>query len=133
MRKRGRNPVVRMRNKFYARAKREGITPKRVSQAFLKKLVVLERKGCTACSATDALQMDHIQRIAEGGQLYDEHNIQFLCKSCHMLKTREENTKRLKLELAQLEEVLKAKGLLKGTGSWSRKSGKIRTPEHLKQ
>jgi 5-methylcytosine-specific restriction endonuclease McrA len=37
-------------------------------------------------------EVDHINRIADGGHPFDEENLQTLCKYCHREKTSEENT-----------------------------------------
>lgn len=37
------------------------------------------------------LQVDHIERIADGGHPFDESNLQTLCRDCHQEKTAAEN------------------------------------------
>lgn len=39
------------------------------------------------------LQVDHINRVADGGALFDESNLQTLCDDCHGEKTARENSK----------------------------------------
>jgi 5-methylcytosine-specific restriction enzyme A len=38
---------------------------------------------------------DHIQELADGGELLDPRNIQLLCSSCHVTKTIAERKKRI--------------------------------------
>lgn len=39
------------------------------------------------------LEVDHIERVTDGGDLFDESNLQTLCKDCHAEKTAAENSK----------------------------------------
>ena len=41
--------------------------------------------------ASGGFEVDHINRIADGGHPFDEQNLQTLCKYCHREKTAEEN------------------------------------------
>lgn len=59
---------------------------------------VLERDdhACQQCGASETgsdgpLQVDHIDRVADGGHPFDERNLQTLCRSCHEAKTAAEN------------------------------------------
>ena len=56
------------------------------------RLRVFERDGyrCQApgCGKPGILQCDHIQPIAHGGDKWDESNLQAICRSCHLAKTR---------------------------------------------
>ena len=49
---------------------------------------------CVKCEAegrvTASTVTDHIERINEGGDIYDENNLQALCKSCHNSKSGKE-------------------------------------------
>lgn len=38
------------------------------------------------------LQVDHVDRVADGGPLFDESNLQTLCRECHAAKTARENS-----------------------------------------
>ncbi|ELY72356.1 hypothetical protein C488_15137 [Natrinema pellirubrum DSM 15624] len=38
-------------------------------------------------------EVDHIERIADGGHPLDESNLQTLCADCHEDKTADENSK----------------------------------------
>lgn len=42
--------------------------------------------------ADGGFQVDHIQRVTDGGHLFEESNLQTLCQWCHEDKTAEENT-----------------------------------------
>lgn len=46
--------------------------------------------------ATPVDHTDHIQAVADGGDPYDMHNVQSLCKSCHFNKTMAEARARRK-------------------------------------
>ena len=53
---------------------------------------VLKRDGwrCRECGRYGN-QVDHIKPLHQRGAVYDESNLQVLCKSCHAQKTRLEN------------------------------------------
>ena len=55
---------------------------------------VLNRDGyrCTACGKAGRLEIDHIRPMFKGGAALDTGNLQTLCRSCHIAKTRTENT-----------------------------------------
>ncbi|WP_436348974.1 HNH endonuclease [Natronorubrum sp. FCH18a] len=38
------------------------------------------------------MEVDHIQRIADGGHPLEESNLQTLCEDCHTEKTADENS-----------------------------------------
>ncbi len=40
------------------------------------------------------MEVDHIQRIADGGHPFEESNLQTLCEDCHEAKTTNENSGR---------------------------------------
>ena len=61
------------------------------------------RYRCAACGAAGRLEADHIQPICEGGPFWDERNIQALCRSCHIAKTRRDQWTSSEDHLAQLE------------------------------
>ena len=57
------------------------------------RLKVLDLSGwkCAKCGKSGRLEVDHIKPLEEGGALYDESNLQTLCRSCeHFAKTRGE-------------------------------------------
>ena len=53
---------------------------------------VLERDGhaCRVCGSEVGLELDHVVRVADGGDRWDPANCQALCVRCHRLKTRRE-------------------------------------------
>ena len=57
--------------------------------------LVLIRDGyrCRQCGAAGRLEVDHIKPLFRGGDAWDHDNLQALCRSCHMEKTRSEQPK----------------------------------------
>ena len=53
---------------------------------------VLDRDGwaCVKCGHKGRLEVDHIKRLEDGGAVYDETNLQTLCRDCHFEKSQEE-------------------------------------------
>ncbi len=53
---------------------------------------VFERDGwrCTSCGKAGWLECDHIEPLERGGVPFDLENLQTLCRSCHIDKTRRE-------------------------------------------
>ena len=58
--------------------------------------VVLDRDGyrCRECGRAGRLEVDHVKPLADGGAPFDPVNLQALCRSCHIVKTRRENAER---------------------------------------
>ncbi len=54
---------------------------------WLRSIVLAREPLCRACRRRPALEIDHIIDIVDGGELYDEANLQPLCKPCHSAKT----------------------------------------------
>ena len=56
------------------------------------RLKVLDRDGwtCAKCGKAGRLEVDHIKPLEDGGSLYELSNLQSLCRSCHISKTRVE-------------------------------------------
>ena len=54
---------------------------------------VFERDGyrCVACGRAGRLECDHVTPLGRGGDPWDPNNLQTLCRSCHIEKTRGEN------------------------------------------
>ena len=52
-------------------------------------------------------EIDHCQSLHQGGLPWDESNLQVLCRSCHIEKTRGENTRQPTLEQAAWLEFVK--------------------------
>lgn len=50
--------------------------------------VVLHRDNyrCRSCGSRYNVEVDHIVEVAEGGALFDEANLQALCRGCNMRK-----------------------------------------------
>ena len=44
-----------------------------------------------------AVEVDHIQRIADGGDWFDPANLQSLCHSCHSRKTKRDEGANVKM------------------------------------
>ena len=53
---------------------------------------------CVLCAArgetTPGDDVDHIVPIKDGGAAWDESNLQFLCRACHIKKTAAEDSQR---------------------------------------
>lgn len=56
------------------------------------RLVVFRRDGyrCKACGGSRRLECDHVHPVARGGAEWETENLQALCRSCHRVKTRNE-------------------------------------------
>ena len=54
---------------------------------------VFDRDGwrCRNCGRSGRLECDHVRPVERGGAVYDLGNLQTLCRSCHIRKTRVEN------------------------------------------
>ena len=48
----------------------------------------LEKDGwhCVRCGKYARLEVDHIVSLEDGGDLYDDANLQTLCRDCHIRK-----------------------------------------------
>ena len=58
--------------------------------------------ACRACRSAYRVQVDHITELADGGAMYDEENLQTLCETHHIQKSREERKlRRLRRQLAE--------------------------------
>lgn len=51
---------------------------------------ILERDGyrCRKCGAAARLEVDHIVPLHRGGDEWDSANLQALCRTCHIYKSR---------------------------------------------
>lgn len=68
----------------------------RVAAAYLSR-----EPACVACGSTYRVQVDHITELADGGEMYDEENLQTLCETCHIQKSRQERKlRRLRKQMA---------------------------------
>ena len=54
---------------------------------------VFERDGwrCVECGRAGRLECDHVTPLDRGGDPWNADNLQALCRSCHVEKTRQEN------------------------------------------
>ena len=59
-----------------------------------RKAIISRRGGeCVECGATPLdqhIHLDHIKPLVEGGEAFNEENIQILCRECHGRKTASE-------------------------------------------
>ena len=57
------------------------------------RLRILDRDGwrCLDCGRAGKLEVDHKQPLQFGGDVYESDNLQTLCRTCHISKTRVEN------------------------------------------
>ena len=52
----------------------------------LRLMVLREHPLCASCEAP-AVEVDHIVPLSKGGTMYDQANLQGLCKRCHAAKS----------------------------------------------
>ena len=45
---------------------------------------------CVECGKIGRLECDHIREITKAKDWFDENNLQTLCRSCHIVKSRSE-------------------------------------------
>ena len=57
-----------------------------------------DRGRCVNCGRVSRMECDHIMPLDRGGAEYDLDNLQTLCRTCHIEKTRVENRKPLSAE-----------------------------------
>jgi 5-methylcytosine-specific restriction endonuclease McrA len=62
----------------------DGLTPSQAAR------IIDTRNRCRGCGATGRLDYDHIVPLDRGGARLDPANVQPLCRSCHVAKTRRE-------------------------------------------
>ena len=68
-------------------------TPLRRKRWAAVRRAVFERDGwrCVECGKAGRLECDHVVPLDRGGDPWDPDNLQTLCRSCHIEKTRREN------------------------------------------
>lgn len=61
---------------------------------FRRRLILAKyNHKCAECQSTESLELDHIKPVYSHPELgFNEDNVQILCKSCHKLKSAEENS-----------------------------------------
>lgn len=59
---------------------------------------IFERDGwrCVRCRRPGRLECDHVRPLEDGGDPWNEANLQTLCRGCHIEKTRAERRRRRK-------------------------------------
>ena len=66
----------------------------------VRPMQLLDFPICQICEKNDkiveAVQVDHIIPLEQGGAAFDRDNLQSLCFRCHVIKSAEENRQRLK-------------------------------------
>ena len=69
---------------------------------------VFERDGyrCCICKRAGRLECDHVKPLKRGGAKYDMANLQTLCRSCHIRKTRLENSGNIKPDKKAWRELI---------------------------
>jgi len=62
-----------------------------------KRREILERDNyvCQRCGGWGN-EVDHVVAVSEGGKMFDDGNLQVLCRICHIVKTYGEQKNRLK-------------------------------------
>ena len=72
--------------------------------------VVFERDRwrCRSCGRAGRLECDHVTPLQMGGDPYDPSNLQTLCRTCHIAKTRRENRRPLTPAEARWRELVAA-------------------------
>lgn len=72
------------------------------------RITILDRDGwkCVKCGKRGRLEVDHIKPLWQGSKPFDPANCQSLCRSCHISKTRLENTNTVSTEQVEWREYL---------------------------
>ena len=60
----------------------------------LRDRVIARDKCCQICDSKSQLEVDHIDAIVNGGDMWDINNLRTLCHSCHIRKTKSDLYKR---------------------------------------
>lgn len=63
-----------------------------------KQRILTRDRVCVKCGGNDELQVDHILAIVNGGEMWDEKNLQTLCYNCHKKKTKKDLQTKKKLK-----------------------------------
>ena len=59
-------------------------------QRLRMRIFARDRWRCRVCGRAARLDCDHIEPVDRGGDRWDPANLQSLCRSCHIDKTRRE-------------------------------------------
>ncbi len=78
--------------------------------SFFKTRILMRDVCCVKCGSKEDLQVDHIIALVNGGDMWNENNLQTLCVECHKKKTKEDLKERKK------KKILKLNGSLIGNG-----------------
>lgn len=54
----------------------------------LRDRVLIKQDKCEKCGSKDKLEIDHKLAIMNGGEMWEEDNLQVLCHRCHLRKTK---------------------------------------------
>lgn len=63
---------------------------------FKTRILLRDNNCCVKCGSEKEVQVDHIIAIMNGGEMWDEENLQTLCKECHNKKTKQDYQQRTK-------------------------------------
>ena len=75
----------------------------RAWRAIRQEALTRARWRCQTCGRAARLEIDHIVPLQQGGHATALHNLQALCRRCHITKTRRENHTDQKLLTERLE------------------------------
>lgn len=64
--------------------------------SFRIRILLRDNHNCIKCGSQKDLEVDHIQALINEGSMWDENNLQTLCKECHIKKTAQDMKKRTK-------------------------------------
>ena len=56
----------------------------------LRGIILSKYPKCVKCNSDSKLEVDHIKAIMNGGNMWDDNNLQTLCHKCHVKKTRQD-------------------------------------------
>ena len=68
------------------RSKHQAAIPRRQWARVRSRVLALDGYRCRACGRPGRLEVDHIVPLEKGGAALDEHNLQTLCRGCHIAK-----------------------------------------------
>lgn len=81
----------------------------------LSKRLRIENSQCNECKHTfydeSQLDVDHIVPVSKGGAMYDERNLQVLCKRCHSYKSHKKEQYKGSVNKTKYGELFPAKAV----------------------